>query len=377
MRVRAGALTLAVLTLAACGEKAPTLAGEPAEATPQALVAVALSHLTPEPDAIEFYDKDDEVDDRGTTSPWIGGQLSWDPDPDWSLSLRVQPAPADYDGCSEDVTHTCTERGGATLTWQASSEDNPGYLTVSVVEDDELRSVGYEGGGIDAAAAGNDDLPVDLDELVAIVTDPAFALETTSGAVEAGKDVAKQAVRLRAEERRKEKERREASPPGTTPRSLAAYVMDRLTDMDERLVATSGREQTFPEPGREVLDGWGIELTLEDDVKLHVTVIGAMGSYYNTCLRTLTCWTERGRVLLGRDGLAGMFHQRRDGSVHVWVEGAGVRPTGPRYFDTLPTKDRAQGVVQAALVLVDDTSIGSTTTDEWIEAGEELDWWKD
>jgi hypothetical protein len=180
---------LAFLALAACGEQAPDLGGAPAEATPEALVAVALSHLTPEPDKIEFYRADEEVDDMGTTSPWIGGQLSWDPDPDWSLSLRVQPTPTGYVGCSEDATYTCTERGGATFAWQSSNEDNPGYLTVYVVEDGELRSVGYEGYGIDAAAAGGDDLPVDLDELAAIVTDPAYALETTTGAVEAGKEL--------------------------------------------------------------------------------------------------------------------------------------------------------------------------------------------
>lgn len=173
-----------LLALAAC-VSADELGSDdtPAKATPEGLVAVALHHLTPEPDEIELYRATDEVDDQGTRSPWIGGQLRWDPDPDWSLSVRVQPDP----GTEPCAGRNCGEIGDARISWQASGEDTPAYLTVFVVRDGELRSIGYEG-GFDGDPR-DDELLVDLDELAAIVTDPRFALTTTQGAVDAGEEL--------------------------------------------------------------------------------------------------------------------------------------------------------------------------------------------
>lgn len=179
---------VALVLVAACGAGEDDTIGSddtPAPATPEALVAVALSHLTPEPDEIELYRADDEVDDQGTKSPWIGGQLRWDPDPDWSLSVRVQKRPVEFQECEDDPTRTCGEVGDALLSWQGPGEDSPGYLTVYAVRDGELRSIGYEGYGV-TGDPRKEELPVDLEELAAIVTDPAFALTTTQGAVDAG-----------------------------------------------------------------------------------------------------------------------------------------------------------------------------------------------
>jgi hypothetical protein len=175
------ALVAPVLLLAACGSADEVGADDtPAPATPEALVAVALSHLTPDPDGIELYTRDAVIDDLGTTSPYIGGQLRWRSDSDWSLSVRVQPA-GDLDPCDGC---TCEELGNARISWQEAGEDAPGYVTVFVTEGGELRSVGFEG-GFDGDPR-DDELFVDLDELAAIVTDPAFALTTTAAAIEAG-----------------------------------------------------------------------------------------------------------------------------------------------------------------------------------------------
>ncbi len=177
-----------LVLLAACGQTGAAAIGDddtPAKATPEALVAVALSHLTPDPDEIELYRADDEVDDLGTTSPWIGGQLRWDPDPDWTLSLRVQPEPTDFRPCA---VATCADLDDATLSWQPPGEDAPGYLTVYVVRDGELRSIGYEGYGV-TGDPREEELPMDLHELADIVTDSRYALTTTQGAVDAGEQV--------------------------------------------------------------------------------------------------------------------------------------------------------------------------------------------
>lgn len=163
--------------------------GGPAAATPEALVAVALSHLTPDPDRIELHTRDDAIDDVGTKSPYIGGMLSWNPDPDWYLDLRVQPSKATA-GCPADALPNCAEYDGATLTWQDANEDAPAGMTLVVVRDGERRSVATEAYG-DGDPRKDYHLPASLHELASIVTDPAFALRTTQGAVDAGKDVRK------------------------------------------------------------------------------------------------------------------------------------------------------------------------------------------
>lgn len=170
-----------LVPLAACGSSdAIGSDTSPAKATPEALVAVALDHLSQSPDGIELYRADEPVDDLGTLSPWIGGQLRWRSDAGWSLSVRVQPA-GGFDPCEG---RTCDDVGDARISWQEAAEDAPGYVTVFVEREGELRSVGFEGGF--EGDPRDEELFVDLDELAAIVTDPAFALTTTQGAVEAG-----------------------------------------------------------------------------------------------------------------------------------------------------------------------------------------------
>jgi hypothetical protein len=194
-------------------------AGDPAPATSEAVVAVALGHLTPQPYSIEYREPGALIDDMGTKDPSIGGLLRWKPDPDWTLDVQVQPVTDDFPGCSE---RECVELGAATLTWQDGSEDNPGTLAVWVVRDGELRSVGFEGIGIDGDPRATE-LPLDLNELEEIVTDPAFALETTTAAVEAGEQLSRDGVEGSRVEPTALLEPDPA--PRTTPRALAAASM--------------------------------------------------------------------------------------------------------------------------------------------------------
>jgi hypothetical protein len=183
-----GSAVLAAGVATGCGGAVPA-SGDPAPATSQALVAVALSHLTPQPYSIEYREPGAPIDDMGTTDPSLGGLLRWKPDPDWTLDVQVQPVPKQFPTCEQ---RGCVSLGGADLTWQDGGEDAPPALTVSVVRDDELRSVSYEGGMEGDPRTSL--LPFDLMELEEIVTDPAFSLKSTTEAVEAGDNLAKDGV---------------------------------------------------------------------------------------------------------------------------------------------------------------------------------------
>jgi hypothetical protein len=366
------AAAVVVTMLAACGSTSSDLnTGSVVDATPEALVAVGLSHVADEPTDIQFYRRTDEIDDQGAKSPYIGGIVGFE---GAALSLQVQKLSPELPTC--DDGSECHRVGSATLTWSVSGEDVPGYVTVYVDADGERRSAGLEDGAI-TKDPRNIDLPVDVDELASIVTDPAFALRTRQGAVTAGKALPALAKRLEAEKRERAKERRAARPPSTTPRSLAAQVADILTMAAPDNPVVAGRPARFSEPDEQVADGWGIELTLRDGVRVHVSLVPAIGPGVNGCRPSLTCWTADGRRLLGRPGLAGTFRSNRETatSVHVWVEGPTVAPTSKDYFVAVTGDETpAQSVVQATFVIAE--TVGPTTQRRWIEAGKKLDWFR-
>jgi hypothetical protein len=307
-----------LLLVVACG--GPDVhAGKPVAATSEALVAVALSHLTPNPDEIEYRKAGEPIDDMGTTDPSLGGVLRWKPDPDFVMDVQVQPTPKGFIACSE--IYTCAKLGKADLAWQDGGEDAPPHLKVFVVRDGELRSVGYEG-----AMEGDPRtslLPFDLRELEQIVTDPAFALTTTTSAVEAGRALAHDGVKgSRVEPTRLAQP---APLPPTTPRSLAAAVQLSFVQDGRPHAITGGRPTTFSEPAGPVDHAVGVDLTLRHGLTLHVLVIGSGDKALNACQPTLTCWTIDGSRQAGREGLSGTFAAFEGGyAVHSWLEGPGV-----------------------------------------------------
>lgn len=370
---RLAAVVVLLPMLAACSSTRDDLhSGATVPATPEALVALGLSHVDARPNSIQFYRRSDEVDDQGTKSPYIGGQLGFR---NATLVLRVQKLSPELPDCEEP--RSCDRVGKATMSWSVSGEDAPGYVNVYVDADGERRSAGLEDGAI-TKDPRKLDLPVSVDELEAIVTDPAFALTTKQGAVTAGKGLPKRAKQLEAERRERAAARRAALPPSTTPRSLAAEVADHISRMVPDNPVVSGREARFAEPDEDVADGWGIELTLQDGLSVHVTLVPAVGPGVNGCRPSLTCWTANGSRFLARPGLAGIFHGERDTatSTHVWVEGPSVAANSKDYFVTATGDESStQLVVQAAVDLVD--TLSPTTQKAWIQAGKKLDWFRD
>jgi hypothetical protein len=85
-----GSAALVAGMTAGCGTEVSDLqGGDPAPATSEALVAVALSHLTPQPYSIKYREAGAPIDDIGTKDPSLGGLLRWKPDPDWTLDVQV------------------------------------------------------------------------------------------------------------------------------------------------------------------------------------------------------------------------------------------------------------------------------------------------
>jgi hypothetical protein len=369
---------LAAGVAAGCGSSS-SLAGDPAPATSEAVVAVALSHLTPQPYSISYREPGAPIDDMGTKDPSLGGVLRWKPDPDWTLDVQVQPVPEDFPTCKQ---RGCVQLGDADLTWQDGGEDAPPAFTVSVVRDGELRTVSYEGGMEGDPRTSL--LPFDLMELEEIVTDPAFSRETTTGAVEAGAKLAKDGVEgSRVEPRRL----REPPPaPKTTPRALAAAVSEYLAQMGQDDLIRSGRADTFVEPGGVVKDAVWVSLTLRYGLTLHVTVIDSVDKDLNACQPTLTCWDWDGSVHAGREGLGGAFGIFEGHAVHTWLEGAGVHATTEDWFLGAEVGDHARMMQMdaASLAGLDGArgaegieGISPETTPELVEAGEKLAWFRD
>ena len=361
-----------LVLLAACGG-ADLHAGEPAHATSESLVAVALSHLTPEPDQIELREAGAPIDDMGTPDPSLGGLLRWKPDPDWTLDVQVQPVPEDRPSCAQ---LGCVPLGDAELSWQEGSEDAPPALTVSVVRDGELRSVGYEGGMEGDPRTSH--LPFELEELEEIVTDPAFSFDTTTAAVEAGAKLRASLPQTRAAER--EREAWEQAPV-MTPRALAAEVEKNLREVNGlEDVVVAGRKSVFREPAGVPKGAWGIELTLRDRTRLHVTMLPEPDPSASACQPTLHCEKvhQSDDVLAWRSDLAGVFRSDAKRNVHIWVEGPRVRRVDRRMLEDVPMTDPTRAVLLAALLyLPDDPGLAWKTDDATIRASEKLTWFHD
>ncbi|WP_188783233.1 hypothetical protein [Nocardioides phosphati] len=367
-----------LLLVAACG--GPDVhAGKPVAATSEALVAVALSHLTPNPDEIEYRRAGEPIDDMGTTDPSLGGVLRWKPDPDFVMDVQVQPTPKGFTACSE--IYTCAKLGKAELAWQDGGEDAPPYLKVFVVRDGELRSVGYEGGMTGDPRTSL--LPFDLRELEQIVTDPAFSMTTTEGAVEAGKELAHDGVK--GSRVRPMRLAEPAPPPRTTPRSLAAAVQAHLVQAGEPHLVRSGRAGVFAEPGGTPEPAVGVTLALRHGLTMHVTVIDADDEDVDRCQPTLACWPWDGVLHAGREGLGGSFAHHDGYSVHAWLEGAGVHATRNAWFLSAERGHHAQWIQLdvAGLASLDGEDqdgpegVSPRTTPELVRAGEKLTWFHD
>lgn len=156
-------------------------------ATSRALVAVALTHLDVEPTFYESLDRPDLDFGKGT----LGGHIRHGGDEvSNSNGLRVSVTP------TTKPPHECTkgaecvvipsDQGKLTVAWQEEQpEEDPGFVSVVLQRGDELAWVQQS----DESITGDprkQDLKVSVDEMIAIVEDPAFSLMTRQAAVDAG-----------------------------------------------------------------------------------------------------------------------------------------------------------------------------------------------
>lgn len=157
-------------------------------ATDAALMAVALEHVDQEPDYFEVLYREDGRFPKGT----LGGDLRFHAgggDDGGLLRLIVAPGrqqdPCEFGECAE-VT---TDAGPVTLYWQLEvPEEDPGIVAV------ELRRKGmslrvYQSGAKITEDPRELDLEISVDDMVAIVADPRFGLETTPEMVDAGEEL--------------------------------------------------------------------------------------------------------------------------------------------------------------------------------------------
>ena len=222
----------AAALLVGCGQVDPPAAGEDGrvDATPRALAAVVIDHVEPgEP--------------RRTTGRWsdwndppaLEAQVDYGVDPEGTESgetrtVRVDVASLDaFSGedrrwfeCQADEGDRCesTEVEGGTLLyrWSPGAEEDPATLSWTVIRDDEVVTVAYDGSQMYDDDPRNLDLPVDSDDLRAAALDPAMSLRTTLGAWEQGADLDSY------EGMESPPEKTEIRP--TSPRRLAERVVD-------------------------------------------------------------------------------------------------------------------------------------------------------
>lgn len=151
----------------------PPITGGPEPATQKALAVVAVGVLGIEP---ESYDLDPHSAVPNELDVSIGFEEGQ------SLLVEVAEDDSDEVDCSRrDGCESWPHHGGTVwLTWQdRESEEDAGVMTVAWLVDGERRAAAYSGAGIDGDPR-EAELPVTVDDLVAVVTDPRFGLTTTA-----------------------------------------------------------------------------------------------------------------------------------------------------------------------------------------------------
>ncbi len=251
----ATALTVAAVLVAACGDNGdagddPAAATSPA--TPRALAAVAIGHITNDPHRT-----------RGEYSGWgdpsyVAAEVDYGVDPEGSeagetltVRLRVSrlsdlPADAQESLSCRPAQHKRGEcRGervdGGTLVYAWAPEvpeEEPGSASYTFTHDDEVAVAMVEGSDIEADPRSDADFDLDLDELRAVVLDPDFALDTSDDAIAAGARIPSY--------RGPEAPPKEPAAGATEPEALAAEVI-RYAEFTPSAAGPSALDDLGPE----------------------------------------------------------------------------------------------------------------------------------
>ncbi|MGB0101228.1 MAG: hypothetical protein WBP61_13190 [Nocardioides sp.] len=161
----------------------------PAPATKQALAAVTVDVLDIEPSSYN-------VNPQWDVPEPLGVELRWHPGGDHDAHLlHVRVAEAGDDARGENVDGPCPrfydcarwrgDDGAFRLRWQEESpEEDPGILTLSYATAGEVRSVTYAGQELQGDPRRQADLPVSIDDLERLLTDPRLSATTTQAMVD-------------------------------------------------------------------------------------------------------------------------------------------------------------------------------------------------
>ncbi|KQY57375.1 hypothetical protein ASD66_16695 [Nocardioides sp. Root151] len=141
-------------------------------ATPEALAAVALEHTGIEPTLVEGSTEDGD----------IGASIEFD-NGHQRLGVGVKEDPGSGDEPCDDrgtCTTISTDAGDVQLYWEDEEpEEDPGLVIVTFASDEGVNVAYYAGDSI-TADPRDLDLGVDVDDMVAIVTDERFGTTTTT-----------------------------------------------------------------------------------------------------------------------------------------------------------------------------------------------------
>lgn len=358
-----------VAWLVVAGDDEPGPAANTEAATPGALVALALEHI--EAEASYFEPGSRRPDEGVSAAVRFGADGEYDGD---HVGLLVSKRVPEWLDCSTRTDDGCvtiaTGTGDVQLSWdEMEPEEDPGYVTLSQLKEDGIAVVTYSGRAI-IGDPREQTLPVTVEEMVEIVSDPAFGPTTTEEYAEAGE-------RLDWDYRASEESSVDAGPVATTGQALAAIVQEHFREQGLDDLIVSGREESFIEPGGRITSGFGIDVVLEGGYTLHLIVLSVEGERYRACQPTLTCWDFEGIVLAGKPGLAGALRSDESASVHAWLEGPGIDPQGPESFGmgAVGRPNELTQLTAATVRLVNAPGIGFFTEQRWLDAGEQVDWY--
>lgn len=167
--------------LAGCGDNAAE--GGDVPVTPEALAAVVAEHIG-EPE----YATHNDDDEYGTGA--VSADLRFDPDGEYDgdlLSVVVgQNLPTWARECGPESGDGCEKTDDGLLIWEEQEpEEDPGVVGVSVQKGQTTVFV-YQAGFDITDDPRTLEMPISVDDMFAIATDPRMGLTTSQAAVDAG-----------------------------------------------------------------------------------------------------------------------------------------------------------------------------------------------
>lgn len=159
-------------------------------ATDASLVAVTLEHVDVDPRYFKALYRENGDYTKGTVGGeiWFGGTSDDDAD---LIRLTAAPFGSGSDSCEYyECSDVQTDAGEATLFWQeAVPGREEGIVGVELARNGMLLRVHANSRDVESTDPRGQELPVSVDDMVEILTDPRFGIETTPDMIEAGEDL--------------------------------------------------------------------------------------------------------------------------------------------------------------------------------------------